>query len=74
MLHLQLHLHSLYVAVLCPTHPLYYTVALDSGSEARYVRRQGSGLGIYLAPYLPLQASCLLLLASRQYAWPRHIT
>ncbi len=28
------------------THPLHYTVALDSGSEARYVRRQGRGLGI----------------------------
>ena len=29
-----------------PAHPLHYTVALDSGSEARYVRRQGRGLGI----------------------------
>ena len=29
-----------------PTHPLHDTVALDSGSEARYVRRQGRGLGI----------------------------
>ena len=29
-----------------PTHPLHHTVALDSGSEARYVRRQGRGLGI----------------------------
>ena len=28
------------------THPLYDTVNLDSGSEARYVRRQGRGLGI----------------------------
>ena len=30
------------------THPLHYTVALDSGSEARFVlvRRQGRGLGI----------------------------
>ncbi len=27
-------------------HPLHYTVALDSGSEARYVLRQGRGLGI----------------------------
>ena len=29
-----------------PTHPLHHTVALDSGSEARYIRRQGRGLGI----------------------------
>lgn len=28
------------------THPLHDTVALDSGTEARYVRRQGRGLGI----------------------------
>ena len=37
ILHLHLHLHSLYLAALFPTHPLHYTVALDSGSEARYV-------------------------------------
>ena len=29
-----------------PTHPLHHTFALDSGSEARYVRRQSCGLGI----------------------------
>ena len=34
------------LAALFPTRPLHYTVALDSGSEARYVRRQGRGLGI----------------------------
>ena len=45
-LHLHLHLHNLYLAALFPTHPLHYTVALDSESEARYVRRQGRGLGI----------------------------
>ena len=28
------------------THPIHLTVTLDSGSEARYVRRQGRGLGI----------------------------
>ena len=46
LLILHLHLHNLYLAALSPTHPLHYTVALDSGSEARYVRRQGRGLGI----------------------------
>ena len=46
LLTLHLHLHSLYLAAHFPAHPLYYTVALDSGSEARYVRRQGRGLGI----------------------------
>ena len=40
-----LHLH-LYLATIRPTQPLYYTVALDGGSGARYVRRQGRGLGI----------------------------
>ena len=29
-----------------PTDPLHHTVVLDSGSEARYVRRQGRGLGV----------------------------
>ena len=38
------HLHSCILAA--PTHPLHDTVALDSGSEARYVRCQGRGLGI----------------------------
>ena len=38
------HLHSCILAL--PTHPLHDTVASDSGSEARYVRRQGRGLGI----------------------------
>ena len=38
----------------------------------QYVRRQGCGLGIQPL-YLPRQASCLSLLASRQYAWPRPI-
>ncbi len=28
------------------TYPLHYTVALDRGSEARYVRRQARGLGL----------------------------
>ena len=28
------------------THPFHYTVAIDSGSEPRYVRRQGRGLAI----------------------------
>ena len=46
LLILHLHLHSLYSAALFPTHPLHYPVALDCGSEARYVRRQGRGLGI----------------------------
>ena len=45
-LHLHLHLQSLYLAALSHHHPLHYTVALDSGSDARYVRRQGRGLGI----------------------------
>ena len=45
------HLHSCILAA--PTHPLYNTVALDSGSEAMYVRRQGRGLGIW-----PLAARC----------------
>ena len=42
--------HRTYICTACtlatPTHPLHYTVASDSGSEARYVRRQGHGLGI----------------------------
>ncbi len=32
--------------LVAPTHPLHHTVALDSRSEAMYVRRQGRGLGI----------------------------
>ena len=46
ILHLHLHLHSLYLAALFPTHPLHYTIALDSRSEARFVRRHSRGLGI----------------------------
>ena len=44
-----LQLHILYLhsyTLVAPTHPLYYTVALDSRSEAKYVRRQDRGLGI----------------------------
>ena len=37
ILHLHLHLHSLYLAALSPIHPIYYTVALYSGSEARQI-------------------------------------
>lgn len=28
------------------THPLHHTIVLDSGIDARYVRRPGRGLGI----------------------------
>ncbi len=66
-------MHSLYLALFSPTHPIQYTISLDRWSEARYVRRQGCGLGIWSLD-LPLQASCLLLLASRQNAWPNPIT
>ncbi len=42
--------HRTYICTACTsaalTHPLHYAVALDSGSEARYVCRQGRGLGI----------------------------
>lgn len=55
-----------------PTHPLHYTVALDSGSKARCVRRQGCGLEIQLL-FLLLRPSCLLLLALQRHAWLRHI-
>lgn len=47
--HLHRHLHSLYLTALSPkspTHPFNYTIALKIGSEARYVRLQGCGLGI----------------------------
>ena len=44
-------LHRTYICTACtlvaPTHPLHYTVTLDSGIEARYVRRKGRGLGIW---------------------------
>ena len=44
-LHLRLHLHSLYLAALFPpTHSI--TVALESRSEAKYVRGQRRSLGI----------------------------
>lgn len=72
--HLHRHLHSLYLAAIfpkSPTHPLHYTVALKSGSEARYVRLQGCGLGIQPL-YLPLQASCMLLSSLRRHACCSH--
>lgn len=46
ILHLHLHLHNLYLATLFSTYLLYYTVALDSGNEAKYVYYQGRNLRI----------------------------
>ncbi len=56
------HLHLvMYIAFILAvsTHSPHYTVALDSGSEARYERRQGRGLGIkplYLVTFRGLAA------------------
>ena len=45
-----LFLHCTCICTACtlaaPTHPLHYTIALDSRSEARYICRQGRGLAI----------------------------
>ena len=39
------HRHSYILAA--PTHPLHDTIALNIGTEASYIRRQGLGLGIW---------------------------
>ena len=49
-----------------PTNPLHHIVALDSRSEARYVRRQGRGLGTQPI-YLPTFAGQLAACCSRPY-------
>ena len=78
ILHLHLHLHSLYSAALYPTHPIHYTVALYSGSEAKQVcaspRSRSRDLASIPTSACSLHANCLSLLASRQHVWPRPIT
>lgn len=37
---------TMYCILAALTHALYHTAASDSESEAKYVRRQGRGLGI----------------------------
>lgn len=44
-------LNRTYICIVCTsaalTHPLYYTIALDNGSETKYARRRhGRGLEI----------------------------
>lgn len=66
ILNSHLYLYSLYFQP-HPYHPLHYTIALDSWSETRHIRRPGHGLGI--SPLYLTFAGCLLLSALQRHAW-----